>query len=109
LARFFSQYYCEADAKAAACQIEALSGKLHTVKASICTHEVRKPGRPPVNKPAPTTTRYVLSWELALNTDAVEHEKQLAGCFMLLTNVQTEGDNRMDGKNFCSRIEVNME
>ena len=38
-----------------------------------------------MNKPAPTTTRYALSWELVLNSDAVEHEKQLAGCFVLLT------------------------
>ena len=98
LARYASQYFCEADAKAAARQIEALSGKLHTVKTSIGAYEVRKPGRPPMNKPAPTTTRYALSWELVLNSDAVEHEKQLAGCFVLLTNVPIEGDNGMDGK-----------
>lgn len=98
LARFTPQYFCEADAKAAARQIEALSGKLHTVKASICANEVRKPGRPPMNKPAPTITRYVLSWELVLNTDAVDHEKQVAGCFVLLTNINIEGDNGMDGK-----------
>jgi transposase len=98
LAKIPTQFFCEADAKAAAQRVEALSGNLHVVKATISTREVRKPGRPPADKPAPTSTRYVVSGELVLNTDAVEQEKLLAGCFVLLTNVPIVGENGMDEK-----------
>ncbi|DAC71567.1 MAG TPA: IS1634 family transposase [Thermoplasmata archaeon] len=98
LAKMSMQFFCEADAKAAAQRVEALSENLHVVKATISTHEVRKPGRPPTDKPAPTNTRYVVSGKLALNTDAVEQEKLLAGCFVLLTNVPIVGENGMEDK-----------
>lgn len=98
LAELPTQFFCEADAKAAAKKMDALSGKLHKVKTSICPLEVRKPGRPPADRPAPTSTRFVLSWELIPNTEAVEREKQMAGCFVLLTNVSIDGDMGMDGK-----------
>lgn len=98
LAKMPTRFFCEADAKAAAQRVEAHSGNLHMVKATISTREVRKPGRPPADKPAPTNTRYVVSWELALNTDAVEQEKLLAGCFVLLTNVPKNGECGMDEK-----------
>jgi transposase len=98
LAKLSTQFFCEADAKAAAQKIEKLSGKLHIVKTSISSREVRKPGRPPFDRPAPTTTRYVLSWELVENSAAVEREKLIAGCFVLLTNVPIKGEGEMDGK-----------
>jgi len=98
LASLPTYFFCEADAKAAAQRIEALSGYLHKVKASISSQVVRKPGRPPANKPVPTNTRYVLSWELIPNTAAIEREIHIAGCFVLLTNVSIEADNGMDAK-----------
>jgi transposase len=98
LAKFPTHFFCEADAKAAAQRIAALSGNLHIVKPSIDSQEVRKPGRPPLNKPAATNTRYVLSWELILNDEAVKCEKLMAGCFVLLSNVPLQADNAMEGK-----------
>ena len=98
LAKLSTQFFCEADAKTAAQRIEKLSGNLHIVKTSISTREVRKPGRPPVGRPAPTTSRYEVSWELVENTEAIEREKQIAGCFVLLTNVPIKGEGAMDGK-----------
>jgi transposase len=97
---FSIQYYCEADVKVAASQAEALSGNLHTVKATIHSIEVRKPGRPPSNGLSPTNTRYTLSWEVSMNNDAIESEKQLTGCFVLLTNVPIGANNEMDSKKF---------
>lgn len=91
-------FYCEADAKSAAKRFEALSEKFYNVKVAINSHQVRKPGRPPANRVAPTNTRYTITPELVLNTEAVEREKQLAGCFVLLTNVPIMGDTGMDGK-----------
>ena len=98
LASMPTRFFCEADARAAAQRIEALSGNLHTVMASLSSQEIRKPGRPPKDRLAPTNTRYVLSWTLLPNVEAIEREKQIAGCFVLLTNVSCDGDAGMDGK-----------
>ncbi len=84
-------YFCEADARAAAAKVQKLSGKLHTVTTAIRPVEVRRRGRPPANRPAPTNTRYELSWELVENTSGAARERQLAGCFVLLSNVPIEG------------------
>ncbi len=71
--------------------MQKLSGKLHTVTTAIRPVEVRRRGRPPANRPAPTNTRYELSWELVENTSGAARERQLAGCFVLLSNVPIEG------------------
>lgn len=84
-------YFCEADAKAAAAKVEKLSGRLHAVAAEVRPVEVRRRGRPPANGMAPTDTRYELSWKLDENTAGVDRERHLAGCFVLLSNVPTEG------------------
>ena len=89
-------YDCEADARSAAARAETLSDRLHTVTATVRPVEVRRRGRPPVHRPAPTHTRYVLTWELAVNTIGVEKERRVAGCFVLLTNVPLTGDAGMD-------------
>jgi transposase len=93
-----SRFYCEADAKAAAQKAEQLTGNLHKVTATVRSFEVRKPGRPPADRPAPTTIRYAISWELLHNDDAIEREKQLSGCFVLLTNIPLDGLSGMDSK-----------
>lgn len=89
-------YFCEADARTAAARAEKLSDRLHTVTAAVCPVEVRRRGRPPANGPAPTNTRYELSWELAENTAGVARERSLAGCFVLLSNVPAAGEGAMD-------------
>jgi len=91
-------YFCEADARAAAKQAEQLSGKLHTVSASVAAIEVRKRGRPPKNKPAPTNTRFTLSWQLVEDPAAVEMHRCQAGCFVLLSNIPPDGEDGMDGR-----------
>jgi len=55
-------YACEPDAKRAAQQAERLSNRLHNVRVSICTEDVRMRGRPPKTGQAPTRTRYRLVW-----------------------------------------------
>jgi transposase len=98
LSQLTTVYYCEADAIAALKKAEAMSSKLHNVEASIIPFEVRKPGRPPVNRPASTTTRYRLSWELLLDNEAVKREREIAGCFVLLSSVPDDGKDGMDGR-----------
>lgn len=89
-------YACEPDAKRVVLQAEKLSDRLHDVRVSISTEEVRKRGRPPGNAPAPTRTRYRLAWEFCENKAAVARLRELAGCFVLLSNVPVEGDGAMD-------------
>ena len=89
-------YFCEADARAAAARAETFSDKLHTVTTAIHPVQVRRRGRPPVNRPAPTNTRYELSFALAENVVGVNHERRRAGCFVLLCNVPTAGDRALD-------------
>lgn len=90
-------YACEPDAKRAAVQAEKLSGRLHNVRVSLCPEEVRKRGRPPKNAPAPTRTKYRLVWEVCENAAEVARLRELAGCFVLLSNVPIEGDGAMNG------------
>lgn len=96
IAKLPTVYFCEADARVAAVRALKFSDRLHTVTAAIRPVEVRRPGRPPANRPAPTNTRYLLSCELAENTSGVNRERSLAGCFVLLSNVPIEGDGAMD-------------
>ena len=89
-------YACEADAMAAAKQLEKLSGKLHRVAAAITRATRRKPGRPPKNAPAPTTTRYELAWESIENNEEIARLNKMAGCFVLLASVPAQGDGALD-------------
>jgi len=91
-----SVYACEADAMTAAARVEKLSDKLHAVAAAVRSIQIRRRGRPPQNRPAPTNTRYELAWELTENTAGVDRQRRLAGCFVLLSNVPTEGDGALD-------------
>lgn len=92
-----SVYACEPDARRAAAQAEKLSDRLYNVSVSICPEVVRKRGRPPKNAPTPTRTRYRLVWEVTEDTAGVARLRELAGCFVLLSNVPIEGEGAMDG------------
>jgi transposase len=96
LAKMPSVCFCEADARAAAKRAEELSDPLHTVAITVRPVEVRRRGRPPAKGPAPTDTRFTLSWSIAENAAEVERERNRAGCFVLLTNVPLDGDGAMD-------------
>jgi transposase len=96
LAKLATTYFCEDDARAAAARAEKLASRLHTVTVTVCPVEVRQRGRPPTNGPSRTNTRYKLSFELTENRAAVDKERHLAGCFVLLTNVPSEGEGAMN-------------
>ena len=89
-------YACEADAKVSAQRAEELCDDLHKLKVCVCSEQVRKRGRPPKNAPAPTRTRYKLVCELTEDTAAIQKLRELAGCFVLLTNVPIEGEQAID-------------
>jgi transposase len=88
-------YFCEADARKASSQAEKLSDPLHRVSVMIEPVEVPQRGRPSRNNPA-TDTRYQLSWQLIEETEGIQHERDLAGCFVLITNVPAAGELSLD-------------
>jgi transposase len=89
-------FFCEADALAAAARIEKFTTSLHRVVPTVTAIQVRMRGRPPKDKPAPTETRYRLTWEIVENTEGIEKERELAGCFVMLTSVPDSGDAALD-------------
>ena len=91
-------YFCEADALTAAARVEKLSNRLHTLTAAVRPVKVRRRGRPPANGLAPMNTRYELSWDLAEESAGVARQRSLAGCFVLLSNVPTEGQGALDAE-----------
>jgi transposase len=88
-------YFCEADARKASSRAEKLSDSLHLVSVTIEPVEVRQRGRPSKNNPA-TDTRYQLSWQLIEETEGIQRERDLAGCFVLITNVPAAGELSLD-------------
>lgn len=90
------QYYCEDDATTAAEQIEKYATHLHRIIPVVTAVPVRKRGRPTKDKPAPTETRYQLSWEILENIEGIEKERESSGCFVLITNVPVSGTGALD-------------
>ena len=88
-------YFCEADARKASSQAEKLSDALHRVTVTIEPVEVRQRGRPTRDNPT-TVTRYQLSWQLIEETKGIQRERNLAGCFVMITNVPASGDSSLD-------------
>lgn len=88
-------HFCEADAHKGAAQIEKLSDSLHQVVATVKPVAVRPRGRPRKNNPV-MVTRYELSWQVLENSTGVQRERELAGCFVLITNVPITGEASMD-------------
>ena len=89
-------YHCQADALEAAKRVGAFSGKLHHIETTVIPFQVRRRGRPPKNGPAPTVTKYELQWKIVANSEAVQRERTLAGCFVLVSNVPSSGDDAVD-------------
>jgi len=91
-------YNCEADAKQAQKKINCISSVFHKVTCSIVPFEANRPGRPPKNRPALTTTKYNLIWDIIPKKEEVERARTIAGCFILITNVPAVGENSLDAK-----------
>jgi transposase len=92
------KYKNESDAKVAAINISAIATSLHNVIPSITPVEVRKPGRPPKNKPPATTVRYNLSWTITENRKEIERVREIAGCFVIITNIPETGPDSLNSE-----------
>jgi transposase len=85
-------YFCQADAEAMAAQLRAISSPYHQVKVSV--EERPRYGR---GRPSPRTPRlvqemrYGLKAEITERTALLARKRAEADCFVLLTNLPTEG------------------
>jgi transposase len=87
------EYFCRADADAAAARLRAVSAAYHWLEVTVEERLVYGPGRPSAHKPRPITARrYRLKTAISPQTERIARMEEEAGCFVLLTNVPTAGD-----------------
>ncbi len=86
------EYFCREDAEAAAAKLAAEASPLHACECAVTEQLTYARGRPPKNGARNVAkTRYVLEGSVVERAEEVERLRQAAGCFVLLTNVPTEG------------------
>jgi transposase len=87
------EYFCRADAEAAAAQLRALQSAYHRVEVVIEERPQYGPGRPSPKHPRVIKAlRYSLQVTLHERAEVVARKRQEAGCFVLLTHVPTAGE-----------------
>jgi transposase len=87
------EYFCRADADAAAAQLRAVSAAYHRLEVAVEEQLVYGRGRPSAHKPRPVTAiRYRLKTTISPQTERIGRLEEEAGCFVLLTNVPMAGD-----------------
>ncbi len=87
------EYFCRADADAAAARLRAVSAASHRLEVAVEERLVYGRGRPSAHKPRPITARrYRLKTAISPQTERIARMEEEAGCFVLLTNVPTAGE-----------------
>jgi len=87
------EYFCRADADAAAAQLRAVHTPYHLVDVTVEERPVYGRGRPRSHQPRPVKAmRYRLKTAISPQTERIARREEEAGCFVLLTNVPTAGD-----------------
>ena len=86
------EYFCRADAEAAAEKLRARQTDYHRVDVSVEERPQYGKGRPSTRKPREVKAmRYRLQPGLTARADRLATKREEAGCFVLLTNVPKEG------------------
>jgi transposase len=87
------EYFCRADAEAAAAKLRAVSAPYHLVDVTVEERPVYGRGRPSLQKPRPIKAmHYRLKTAISPQSEHMARLEEEAGCFVLLTNVPTAGD-----------------
>src|SRR5919201_1403775 len=86
------EYFCRADAEAAAAKLRAQPSAYHRVEVVVEARPTYGPGRPSQKQPRVVTAlRYGLQATIHERAEVIARKVQELGCFVLLTNVSTEG------------------
>src|ERR671925_416521 len=87
------EYFCRADAEAAAAKLRAPQSAYHGVAVMVEEHPKYGPGRPSQTQPREVkAVRYGLKATLYERAEVIARKVQELGCFVLLTNVRTAGE-----------------
>jgi len=87
------EYFCRADAEAAAAALAGDAAPYHVCECAVAERLTYARGRPPKNgERRVARTRYVLAGRIVERAAEVERLRAAAGCFVLLTNAPTEGE-----------------
>src|SRR5215813_12868489 len=87
------EYFCHADAEAAAAKLRALQSAYHWVEVGVEERPKYGPGRPSSKQPRVVKAlRYGLQVTLHARSEVIARKRQETGCFVLLTNVPTAGE-----------------
>jgi transposase len=87
------EYFCRADAEAAAAKLRAVPAAYHRVDVTVEERPVYGRGRPSPHKPRPIKAmRYRLKTAISTQSERIARLEEEAGCFVLLTNVPTAGE-----------------
>jgi len=87
------EYFCREDAEVAAGKLRCDRSLLHYCECQVAEKVTYCRGRPPKNGERKVSkVRFVLGGEVVERKDEVEHIREAAGCFVLLTNTPTDGD-----------------
>jgi transposase len=87
------EYFCRADAEAAATKVRALQSAYHRVEVVVEEHPRYGPGRPSLKQPRVVKAlRYSLQVTLHERAEVITRKTQETACFVLLTNVPTTGE-----------------
>jgi transposase len=87
------EYFCQADAEAAATKLQALQSAYHQVAVVVEERPKYGPGRPSAHQPrAVKGLRYRLKATVREQPEVIAHHYEEAGCFVLLTNVPSAGE-----------------
>ena len=87
------EYFCRADAEAAAAKLRAQQSAYHRVEVMVEEHPTYGPGRPSQKQPRVVKAlRYGLQVTLHEQAEVIARKVQELGCFVLLTNVPTDGE-----------------
>jgi transposase len=87
------EYFCHADAEAAAAKLRALQSAYHGVDVAVKERPTYGPGRPSATRPRVVKAlRYGLQVTLHERAEVIARKTQETGCFVLLTNVPTAGE-----------------
>jgi len=85
-------FFCRPDAEATAAQIRTLSTAYHHLDVWVEERPRFAPGRPKKNTPrVPVAIDYILCTRIGENQEAIAKRRQMAGCFVLLSNVPADG------------------
>jgi len=87
------QFFCQADAEAAATKAMAEDTAYHQLQVRVVERPHYAPGRPKRNTPrTPVAMDYGLHVEVIEKEHEIARRRKMAGCFVLLSNVAGEGE-----------------